>query len=65
MSAPDPPPPTPAPPMTPPPMQKVGKIKNVKTAMKKKTARRGGQRSLVINRTSPATGSQGSGAKPY
>jgi len=44
---------------------KVEQIKNIGTEKRKKTSRRGGQRSLTINRTAPATGTTGSGAKAY
>jgi hypothetical protein len=65
MSTPSPPPPTPSPVAPPRPFTKVEKIENVKLAQRKKTARRGGQRSLTINRTAPSTGTTGSGAKAY
>lgn len=62
-SAPDPPPPPPPTPKPPPkPMQKVKKVESPARSERKLARRRGGQRSLVINRTTPKIGSKGTGA---
>jgi hypothetical protein len=65
MSSPTAPPPRQAPVPPPPPSKKVEAIKNIGTEKRKKTSRQGGQRSLTINRTAPATGTTSSGAKAY
>jgi len=65
MSSPSAPPPRQSPVPPPRPAMKVEQIKNIGTEKRKKTSRRGGQRSLTINRTAPATGTTGSGAKAY
>ena len=65
MSSPSTPPPPPAPIPPPKPMPKVKKVESTSKEKRKESARRGGQRSLVINRTAPNIGSSGSGASPY
>jgi|21_taG_2_1085346.scaffolds.fasta_scaffold02509_1 hypothetical protein len=64
-STPTPPPPPPSPTPPPRPMQKVKKVESTARKTRKENQRRGGQRSLLINRTAPKTGSAGSGASPY
>ena len=65
LSTPSTPPPPPSPTPPPRPMKKVTKIDSAARKTRKASQRRGGQRSLLINRTSPKMGASGSGASPY
>jgi len=46
-------------------MKKVKKVENPALKKRRATRRRGGMKSLTINRTAPKIGSAGAGAKPY
>ena len=56
------PPPQPTPAPAPPPASIVKEVKNPSLKKRKANPRKGGMRSLVINRTTPKIGSKGTGA---